>query len=89
MKPKAAGMSDVGRCRKANQDQFLVDMPLGVYAIADGMGGHAAGEVASELAISASGGVAAIRRRRRADRLRRAGRRSTADGSQRGQPEDL
>ena len=53
MKPKAAGMSDVGRCRKANQDQFLVDMPLGLYAIADGMGGHAAGEVASELAISA------------------------------------
>jgi protein phosphatase len=53
MNPTAAGMSDVGRCRKANQDQFLVDMPLGLYAIADGMGGHAAGEVASELAISA------------------------------------
>jgi len=48
-------MSDVGRCRKVNQDMFLLDDALGLYAIADGMGGHAAGEVASDLAITALG----------------------------------
>ena len=49
-------MSDVGRCRKVNQDMFLLDEGLGLYAIADGMGGHAAGEVASDLAINALAG---------------------------------
>ncbi|OGS68979.1 MAG: hypothetical protein A3J79_06935 [Elusimicrobia bacterium RIFOXYB2_FULL_62_6] len=44
-------LSDVGKMRKNNEDSALVDNPLGLAIVADGMGGHSSGEVASQLAV--------------------------------------
>jgi protein phosphatase len=51
MKIRSAGATDVGKVRSSNEDSFGVFDDLGLYVVADGMGGHAAGEVASFLAV--------------------------------------
>jgi len=49
----ARGASDVGKQRKNNEDTIVVDEPGGIFLVADGMGGHDHGEVASRAAVGA------------------------------------
>jgi protein phosphatase len=50
---RAAGHTDTGPVRDANEDALCLEGRLGLYAVADGMGGHRAGEVAAQLALEA------------------------------------
>jgi PPM family protein phosphatase len=53
MKISAVARSHIGRIRSRNEDAFLADTDASLYAVADGMGGHASGDVASQTAIDA------------------------------------
>jgi len=49
---RAAGATDVGRQRTNNEDRYVVDVPRGIFAVVDGIGGHAAGDKAADTAIA-------------------------------------
>jgi PPM family protein phosphatase len=53
MKLRVGARTDVGRVRQGNEDSYMVHDPL--YAVADGMGGHQGGEVASKIALETLG----------------------------------
>ena len=48
---EVAGQTDVGRKRAHNEDNFAIFAEHGLYIVADGMGGHASGEIASKMAV--------------------------------------
>jgi serine/threonine protein phosphatase PrpC len=61
---KACGLSDVGKKRKHNEDAFSSDVSERLFIVADGMGGHAAGEVASKITVETIGEFIAATRQK-------------------------
>jgi protein phosphatase len=64
LRVSARGLTDVGRRRDHNEDAYLVDEDLGLYVVADGMGGHAGGGTASRLAVETIQSVVRTARQR-------------------------
>ena len=52
---ESAGITDRGKKRKANEDSLFLEDSMGLYVVADGMGGHLAGEVASKMVVDTMG----------------------------------
>ena len=61
---EAYGLTDVGRKRKHNEDAFALDEIEGLFIVADGMGGHAAGEVAAKITVETIGEFIAATRQK-------------------------
>ena len=49
---RSVGATDIGGRRQNNEDTFLIDHDLGLFLVADGVGGHMAGEIASAIAVA-------------------------------------
>jgi len=61
---RAFGLTDVGRARQENEDNFILVPSEGLYVVADGMGGHASGKLASTLAVTFITQFVAVERKR-------------------------
>jgi protein phosphatase len=70
---QARGITDVGQRRDHNEDAFLVDEGVGLFIVADGMGGHAGGGTASTLAVETIRSAVAHARKHEPERFGAAG----------------